>query len=683
MPAFALLPLRRGAAAILAILLAVVGLVSATGPASADAAPVALTGPGFTTYEQGTLATGSGAERNEASDLTGRIRLADKVAVDPSWASLSFDGPSSVVAIFFAYDADGRFISQSSTTSAKWTSLPFTYDLPAGTAFVDWVLSYADGGSITVADQASWLSVAVASTQVVTPPATTAPAVPVALDDAAWNTFEQGTIDAGTGKNRGAAGDGTSDSLTRIRLQAPLPVDPTLGAIRFEGGTDTQVTVFAYDATGAFLSPSSGWKSVGQGFDFVLPAGTAFLDYAVRYSDARPILVADQSPWLTLTATVVDPRDSFQVDAHPIAAQFTIPGIVASQGGNFVAGQLWEATASDDGEGAANGTVSVYDMDYAARTATKVHQFKHNFGHLNSFSYDPASDQVIFGNGSGSYTQLPRFYVVDRANIDLDGTNTLTSVHATTFEVPADFGAKANVIWTDTPDEPVMLTDDGITVRRLRLAKGTEHLDLGTFHEVGADEYNGTWTVLDTYRINTAYDVVQSASWVSGHLVIGLGHGPMSVGVIDLTDDAPHMRYVVHRDAANSQYFESLFYDPVHHWFGGGDAATGTAWFWDDTNLTLTPAPTPPAVATALPTISRHGRTLNAHPGTWDVADAQLSYQWLADGRPIDGETAPTLVVRPELHFVAITVEVTASVPGRPDGTATSAAAYFPVGAKG
>lgn len=53
-----------------------------------------------------------------------------------------------------------------------------------------------------------------------------------------------------------------------------------------------------------------------------------------------------------------------------------------------------------------------------------------------------------------------------------------------------------------------------------------------------------------------------------------------------------------------------------------------------------------------------------AATGSSSSPDASLSYQWFADGVPIDGATGATYIVGPEAAGAAITVRVTASAPG-------------------
>jgi len=252
--------------------------------------------------------------------------------------------------------------------------------------------------------------------------------------------------------------------------------------------------------------------------------------------------------------------------------------------------------------------------------------------------------------------------------------NTLDSVRAMRLDVPDSFGTKCNVIWTDEPNAAVMLTEDGTIVRKIRVATGTEQLEYGNYLPAGGGEPNGTWEVRETYRINGAYEVVQGAAWVKGKLVLGFGHGPMSVGVVTLQDDG-YMDYRVFEDRSVPQYFGSVFYDERNGYFGGS-SGLGTD-FWSDDNFGFTdsaPAPT----AFELPAIHgtpEVGDLLRAEPGTWSVAEISFTFQWFADGAPIAGATSATLLVDPSLNGADVTVTVTASAPRRPDGSATSAVA--------
>ena len=86
------------------------------------------------------------------------------------------------------------------------------------------------------------------------------------------------------------------------------------------------------------------------------------------------------------------------------------------------------------------------------------------------------------------------------------------------------------------------------------------------------------------------------------------------------------------------------------------------------------PAPVAP-VNIAPPTISGKaevGKELTAAPGEWDTEGLTFTYQWLADGAPIEGATDAKYRVAKADQGAAISVVVTATAEGRPAGTATS-----------
>lgn len=86
-----------------------------------------------------------------------------------------------------------------------------------------------------------------------------------------------------------------------------------------------------------------------------------------------------------------------------------------------------------------------------------------------------------------------------------------------------------------------------------------------------------------------------------------------------------------------------------------------------------------PPVEFSVPTISgtaRIGNTLTAQPGAWGPAGVTLTYQWLADGAPIDRATDPTLELTPATAPAGarVSVRVTGSLPGRTSVSRTSTA---------
>lgn len=88
-------------------------------------------------------------------------------------------------------------------------------------------------------------------------------------------------------------------------------------------------------------------------------------------------------------------------------------------------------------------------------------------------------------------------------------------------------------------------------------------------------------------------------------------------------------------------------------------------------------APAQPVVNSEKPAISgtpRVGRKLKVSAGAWSPGAVTLSYQWLANGRPIRGATGARLKLKGAQLRKKISVQVTATAPGRTATTATTVA---------
>ena len=90
---------------------------------------------------------------------------------------------------------------------------------------------------------------------------------------------------------------------------------------------------------------------------------------------------------------------------------------------------------------------------------------------------------------------------------------------------------------------------------------------------------------------------------------------------------------------------------------------------------TATDKVAPGELSGAAPTISgtvQVGKTLTLKPGTWE-SDIALTYQWLANGKPIAGATSTTLVVPAALHTLKLSATVTGTREGYDPLVKTSA----------
>lgn len=97
-------------------------------------------------------------------------------------------------------------------------------------------------------------------------------------------------------------------------------------------------------------------------------------------------------------------------------------------------------------------------------------------------------------------------------------------------------------------------------------------------------------------------------------------------------------------------------------------------------------APGPdPAAATSAPTISgvaKVGGAVMATPGTWNLGNLSYRYQWMRDGSPIAGATSTSYRPTTFDYRRGLSVRVTASSQGLPDGTSVSSAVTVGIGSK-
>ncbi|MFT4187362.1 MAG: carboxypeptidase regulatory-like domain-containing protein [Aeromicrobium sp.] len=100
----------------------------------------------------------------------------------------------------------------------------------------------------------------------------------------------------------------------------------------------------------------------------------------------------------------------------------------------------------------------------------------------------------------------------------------------------------------------------------------------------------------------------------------------------------------------------------------GGTVALTPTWVIPDDVETVANTEAPTVSGTA-----EVGSTLTADPGVWNPSDVTLSYQWLADGEPVEGATAATFAVTLDQVGAKLSVTVSGTSAGRLPGQATSA----------
>ncbi len=148
-------------------------------------------------------------------------------------------------------------------------------------------------------------------------------------------------------------------------------------------------------------------------------------------------------------------------------------------------------------------------------------------------------------------------------------------------------------------------------------------------------------------------------------------------------EDAPWLGFY---DTADAYGYAVFDVDP-----GDGPGQTSITFQWfqmpAEVNGTTVLPPTTPLekfvftrmsgqLAPGAPSIEgtvRVGATVTANPGDWSSSSTALTYQWLADGTPIEGATAKAYTIAPADQGKELQVRVTGELPGFEATSATSA----------
>lgn len=172
----------------------------------------------------------------------------------------------------------------------------------------------------------------------------------------------------------------------------------------------------------------------------------------------------------------------------------------------------------------------------ADRTALYI--LWHKFGHCNTVDYNPLSDCLILGNGSGSYTLdgdiiiIPGFSEVVNVSESSEVPLTLEDVNALVIHCSEyKFGTKFNLVWAGTNDTAYLITakngnGDLETIRKIRFCKNNEQGNFGIY-QTNMTPFNGTFNIEETFIQNTnGYDdCIQGACYYNSDLYACVGHG--------------------------------------------------------------------------------------------------------------------------------------------------------------
>ena len=166
----------------------------------------------------------------------------------------------------------------------------------------------------------------------------------------------------------------------------------------------------------------------------------------------------------------------------------------------FVKGELW-------GSGASGDTTVIKRYRITDNGLLLLGIIKTDFGHLNTFDYNPANDCLIFGNGGNDFSTEGNWFAVVKNPMGLVtseySANATLAANAIVYNV--DIGFKVQAVWGDSNlglnNIVYLLSNNAKTAMKVLLNVD----DNG--------EFNGQFTVLDTHTSETAYPVGGAKFW--------------------------------------------------------------------------------------------------------------------------------------------------------------------------
>ena len=174
----------------------------------------------------------------------------------------------------------------------------------------------------------------------------------------------------------------------------------------------------------------------------------------------------------------------------------------------------------------------------------------HNFGHINTVSYNKNNDCLAFGNGSGNYQLACKFYVYpDFVQKYKSGETVFNIEDAIEYDCSAMLSGETqcNCIWGDDNlqknDLIFMITNDNAKIRIIQLGKGTNQLPNGNYTSADSKRFNGSFKIQKLYTQNVgeleteSVDFcVQDACYRNGLIYAGIGHNRFEYWKMKLDD---------------------------------------------------------------------------------------------------------------------------------------------------
>lgn len=194
----------------------------------------------------------------------------------------------------------------------------------------------------------------------------------------------------------------------------------------------------------------------------------------------------------------------------------------SAQGITIVNNYLLKTSASNDEH---TDTANINCIALDSTTLPSVYTITHNLGHLNTIDYNENNDCLLISNGSKSYSNLPKGWIIKNLNgYFTNGSIDFNSVDKIELDFTHLLGeTKAQLCWGDNLQGRnniiYLVTNDNKKIRKYRLGIGNIALDGGNFIEgTTGNDYNGTYTLIDEWSTNVNIGVNGDTLYYKGAL---------------------------------------------------------------------------------------------------------------------------------------------------------------------
>lgn len=316
------------------------------------------------------------------------------------------------------------------------------------------------------------------------------------------------------------------------------------------------IYVLYYGANGFISYKTIGYAS-GLPYSVTIPSGTTYFRFEISFENATdasevPIIGIYKNSILGING------ETSNIGLEMLGSS-RIPNDRYISDLTFIGQYLCCFSSSNDAH-TEYGPLEIMSVDFEHYALTSYKALFHNFGHCNTVDYCEETDTLILGNGGNSSNTEPnQIYIIKDATSSILGAEQSTNISLANValvidinDAGLDWGKQLNVCWAyanhGRHDLAFAISNSGNiqTIRLILLGRGQNELDYGTIIAAEDDEFNGTFSILNTWtRAYESSIANQGTQYYKGHLYEAYGHGKIAFDKMTLLNDgSTHSNFV-------------------------------------------------------------------------------------------------------------------------------------------